>query len=76
MFERPEEKVLVRQVTARLRELRRTHGLTSVTVAERLGIPAQNIRRIEYGQNVTLKTLARVAAALGYEVRVTFVPAR
>lgn len=60
-------------MTARLRDLRLAQGLTTVVVGERLEVPAQNIRRIEAGQNLTLKTLARTAAALGYEVAVTFV---
>lgn len=71
-----EENVLVRLVTARLRELRQANRLTATAVAERVGLPPQNIRRIETGQNVTLKTLARIANALGYDVKVTFVRRR
>lgn len=71
-----EDVAFVRSVTAKLRELRKTDGLTSEQLADRLQIPAQNVRRIERGQNVTLKTLARLAAALGYDVRITFVRRR
>lgn len=70
------EVALVENVTARIRRLRRAQGLTGEQLAERLGIAAQNLRRLERGQNITLRTLARVADALGFDVRVTFVRRR
>ena len=45
--------------------MRKSKGLTQEGVAERLRMAMKNYQRIEYGQNITLKTLARVANALG-----------
>jgi transcriptional regulator with XRE-family HTH domain len=42
-------------------------------LAERLETAVQNVRRIEAGQNITLRTLARVASALGFKVEIRFV---
>jgi transcriptional regulator with XRE-family HTH domain len=64
---------LARTVTAKLRELRKRDGVTGEALAERLGIAVQNLRRIEAGQNLTLATLERIAKALGFGVKVTFV---
>jgi transcriptional regulator with XRE-family HTH domain len=55
----------VRQVTRRIAAERRARAMTQETVAERLGMAMKNYQRIEYGQNLTLKMLARVANALG-----------
>jgi transcriptional regulator with XRE-family HTH domain len=71
-----EKDAFVRYVTAKLRELRKANGVTGEQLAERLGIAVQNLRRIEAGQNITLATLARVAKALGFQVKVTFVRLR
>jgi transcriptional regulator with XRE-family HTH domain len=62
----------VRHVTSRLRALRKANGFTGEELAERLGIAVQNLRRIEAGQNITLRTLSRMASALGFTARVTF----
>lgn len=67
-------KTFVRYVARRLRQLRKSNGVTGEKLAELLGVPAQNVRRIEAGgQNITVKTLARIAGALGYGVKITFV---
>jgi transcriptional regulator with XRE-family HTH domain len=66
----------VKHVTAKLRELRKADGVTGEQLAERLGIAVQNLRRIEAGQNITLKTLAKVATALGFQVKVSFTRSR
>lgn len=68
-----DQDALAETVTTKLRELRKKSGVTGEELAERLGIPVQNVRRIEAGQNVTLKTLERIARALGYEVTIRFV---
>lgn len=57
--------VFLRQVTRRIADVRKTKGLTQDAVAERLHMAMKNYQRIEYGQNITLKMLARVANALG-----------
>lgn len=71
MAENP--NTFVRYVTGKLRELRKAHGVTGEELAERLGIAAQNLRRIEAGQNITLRTLGRIARALGVKIEVTFI---
>ena len=43
-------------------------------MAERLGTATQNVRRIEAGQNITLRTLVRFAQAIGVTVDVVFKP--
>ncbi|MGB8298939.1 MAG: helix-turn-helix transcriptional regulator [Polyangia bacterium] len=48
-----------------LNHLSHVRGLIQDGVAERLHMAMKNYQRIEYGQNVTLKMLARVANALG-----------
>jgi transcriptional regulator with XRE-family HTH domain len=65
---------LVADVTTRLAELRREKGITQETLAEALGTAIPNLKRMLRGQNLTLRTLARLAMALGFEVRVTFTP--
>jgi len=55
----------VRQVTKKIALARRTKGLTQESVAERLRMAPKNYQRIEYGQNITLKMLFRVARVLG-----------
>ncbi len=54
----------VRHVTRRIAVMRRERGLTQADAAQRLDIAVKNWQRIEQGQNLTLHTLARVAAAL------------
>jgi transcriptional regulator with XRE-family HTH domain len=63
---------VVRQVTAKLAELRREQGLTQQALAEVLEVPVQHVSRIEAGQNITLATLERYATALGFNVHVLF----
>lgn len=64
----------VAKVTLRLAEIRKANEVTVEQLAERLDTAVQNVRRIESGQNITLRTLARVAKALGVKVEVVFTP--
>lgn len=51
-------------------ELRERHGLTQAELAERSGIDQGDISRIERGAtSPTARTLKRIAAALGAELR-------
>jgi transcriptional regulator with XRE-family HTH domain len=61
--ERPEDFVL--RVSRRIAEIRRSKGITQDQLAEVLHTATRNIQRLEAGQNLTLYTLARLAAALG-----------
>jgi len=63
------------QDLVRLREAR---GLTQVQLAKRAGLSQPMIAKMESGKvkNYELKTLARLAVALGAQVRVTLEPVR
>ena len=54
--------------------LREARGLTQVQLAERLGVAQPTVARLESDnvKNVELKTLVKVAAALGARVKITF----
>ena len=53
-------------VGRRIAELRRERGLTQEQFAERLGIAANALQRIELGmQNLTIRSLVRLANGLG-----------
>ena len=56
--------VFLRQVARRIAAVRKAKGITQEGVAERLHMAMKNYQRIEYGQNITLRMLARVANAL------------
>jgi UDP-N-acetylglucosamine 1-carboxyvinyltransferase len=65
---------LVRRITRLLRVARKEKGITQEVLAERLDVSVQNLRRIESGrQNVTLRTVARIAKAIGVAIEVTTV---
>lgn len=59
---------LEQAVAARIRELRTHRGLTQAELARRMGITEGNVSRLETGGRApSLRTIARVAAALGVE---------
>jgi transcriptional regulator with XRE-family HTH domain len=50
-------------------ELRRERGWTQEQLAERLGLQTNNLQRIELGmQNLTVRSLARLANGLGVKL--------
>ncbi len=58
--------LLIARVGRRIRELRKRSGLSQRRVAAMLRTKVSNYQRIEAGrQNVTLRTIALIAAALG-----------
>lgn len=64
-------RALLGRVGRRVAEVRSEAGLTQETLAERLEVALTYVARIEQGrQNVTLRSLARVAEALGVDPRV------
>lgn len=73
----PEQPDDVRKnVGRRIAELRHAQGRTQESVAEQLGMQMKNYQRIERGlQNVTIKTLVRIANALGVSTAELFSPA-
>jgi transcriptional regulator with XRE-family HTH domain len=58
----------IRRVAKRIAEIRREKGITQDEMAERLRCATKNYQRIEYGQNVTITTLTRIANILGVTV--------
>lgn len=62
----------------KISELRLRRGLTQAALAQRSGVSQPMIAQIESGKlnNLTLKTLARTARALGASLRIDFVPRR
>jgi transcriptional regulator with XRE-family HTH domain len=62
-----------RRLGVRLRELRAGRGLTQLRLAERSGISRPSIANVEAGrQNVSLRQLCALAAALGVTVEDLF----
>lgn len=66
-------QILIEQKIATLRKRR---GLTQAALAERTGVSQPMIAQIESGKlsNLTLKTLARTARALGASLKIDLVP--
>jgi len=66
---REDPDVLLRKIGARVRKRRKELGLTQQELAGTLGIGATNLTHIENGeQNLTIRTLAKLADALGTTV--------
>ncbi len=62
MPKRTTEAEFLRRVARRIAAARRSAGLTQEQLAAELGIAVRNVQRIESGrQNLTLRTLARIA---------------
>jgi transcriptional regulator with XRE-family HTH domain len=60
----------------KITNLRKRRGLTQAALAQRSGVSQPMIAQIESGKlnNLTLKTLARTARALGASLRIDLVP--
>jgi transcriptional regulator with XRE-family HTH domain len=57
--------LLLSQIGLRISKCRQELGLSQKALAESVGMQAANIHRIEYGnQNVTIRTLCKIAEAL------------
>ncbi len=70
------EAIVASSIGTMLREARRKRGLTGTQLATRLGMSKMRISQLEHSDaNVEVATLARVAQALGYELRVELVTA-
>jgi transcriptional regulator with XRE-family HTH domain len=65
----------LKDVGRRLAELRRERAWTQEELAERLGLQTNNLQRIELGmQNLTVRSLVRLANALGVTLGDLFEP--
>jgi transcriptional regulator with XRE-family HTH domain len=62
-------EVLVLKVGRRIAELRQLAGLTQEELAEQLGVGWRYLSRAERGENLTLRTMAKIANVFGVEVR-------
>ena len=73
-----EEELAAINVAQDLVALRESRGLSQTQLADRLGVTQSAIAQLESAQpkNVELRTLVRVAAALGAHVDVSIRPAR
>lgn len=57
---------VTKDVGRRVAELRRAAGLTQEEFAEKIGMDSTNLQRIELGgQNLTIRSLVRLASGLG-----------
>ena len=70
-----EEARLQRSISEALRTMRATRGITLAQLADRQGLSTARVGQIEQGDaRLELRSIVRQAAALGYEVRITFSP--
>lgn len=67
---------LVRDIGRRVAELRRERDLTQQALASKLRATMQWVQQIEYGANLTIHSLARVANALDADLGALLVPPR
>lgn len=71
----PSADQLLRDVGARIAELRRVRGLTQGMLAERLDVSDKHLQRVEAGsENLTLRTMHQFAAALCVSVTALLQP--
>ena len=57
-------------------QARRERGLTQKELSERTGIAQADISKLENGNaNPSLRTLQRLAAGMGMQVKIEFIPA-
>src|SRR5260370_13355216 len=71
-----EEEIAQILIEHKIAALRKRRGLTQAALAKRSGVSQPMIAQIESGKlnNLTLKTLARTARALGASVKIDLVP--
>lgn len=67
---------LVRDIGRRVAELRRERRLTQQALATKLRATMQWVQQIEYGANLTIHSLARVANALDIGLEALLLPPR
>ncbi|MBA2665717.1 MAG: helix-turn-helix transcriptional regulator [Trueperaceae bacterium] len=69
------DAILEQSLAQLLRSARTTAELSLADMAERLGVTRGRVHQLEQeGANLELRTLQRCASALGYDMRVMFVP--
>ena len=65
---------VIADIGARVAEIRRKHGWTQQDLADRLRMEPQSVQRIERGTNLTIRSLVKVARALGVPAITLFEP--
>lgn len=68
-MEKSDADLLVEAVGRRIAEVRRERGWTQEEAAVRLGMEVQSLQRIERGTNLTLRSMAKIAACYAVPVR-------
>ena len=63
--------VVKRELAAEIQRIMRTRGLTQRTLASRLGVTEGRVSQMMHG-NLTVRSLWRLADALGCELRLSF----
>jgi DNA-binding XRE family transcriptional regulator len=75
LLEHLDDALLQRSLAELLRSARTTADFSLADMAERLGVSRSRVHQLEQeGANLELQTLLRCASALGYDMRVVFVP--
>lgn len=71
-----EQELRSLRVGVQLAQLRQRKKLSQAELAERTGMKAPNISRIENdpGHNLTIETMAKIAVALGHVPQIRFKP--
>jgi transcriptional regulator with XRE-family HTH domain len=73
----PDLRDLRHTLSERIKEARRTRGLTQGQLAEAMGVPRSLVNRLERGSRIrdvmTATSLFRVAKALGMKLKIEFV---
>jgi transcriptional regulator with XRE-family HTH domain len=65
----------VARVVAQLQDARERKGITTEQLAEALDTAEQNVRRMLTSQNLTLRTVGRLCAALGLRAEIVLTDA-
>ena len=69
---RRDADVVIKGVGRRIRQIRTEAGLTQQEVADQLGVTVQYAQRLEYGLNLSIRSMVKVADVLRVDVATFF----
>jgi transcriptional regulator with XRE-family HTH domain len=69
---REKAETIIADVGRRIAEARRARGWTQQQAADRLRMEVQSVQRLERGENLTIRTMVRIAGILGIPTRALF----
>ena len=69
---RRDADVVIKGVGGRIRQIRTEAGLTQQEVADQLGVTVQYAQRLEYGLNLSIRSMVKVADVLRVDVATFF----